>query len=557
MATFTQKNANQQETAETANKQTISHTTHKAKQSPYKAKHTNVSARWNGSIQRKVARSDEKSTTGSPGHGVTKQATELQLTGKRNKTKAVEAETPLTIIGNAEGKYQVKVKIGSKYYEGWMPQSAVNKTPDSLEEIADETKTKVAVPSTLVSSEPNYKKEKQFHIHTPGIPRQLLPKLEEVIYSAAESSLGLLSANRTLNLKVDFSNLSEDIQLSEGDAQKYKGKTFAFRFTRFNNGNTQDVVLVEELGEITPATASTPAEQQVLQDKFDKYGFMFHEATAGEIENTRLLSEKVSDFGTPLTPALKQLHAQSAMAFSNSEKDQVLKAVGKMPQSAMDTIKGVRFIRQKYRIEDGKISTFMGLTYSKGDHTVRVYSATSNPQLFGDKGGSISSAFEQQAIHELGHAADHAPYREAKEPYTKAKGSFKVAEKEYTEMYDEYKGMAKGAEKNKKARELNAHHKEKYTPAKNNRDATRTKYAQARSLSGVGVEYSQGRFPDVNVETEFDRAVQQDGPRITLYSNQSDTEAFAEAFSIYVTEPQTLKTLSPNVYNYMAKKFPH
>jgi hypothetical protein len=56
--------------------------------------------------------------------------------------------------------------------------------------------------------------------------------------------------------------------------------------------------------------------------------------------------------------------------------------------------------------------------------------------------------------------------------------------------------------------------------------------------------------------TDFDNAVARDGNKITLYANESDQEGFAEAFALYITEPETLRTLSPNVYAYMLENFP-
>ena len=57
-------------------------------------------------------------------------------------------------------------------------------------------------------------------------------------------------------------------------------------------------------------------------------------------------------------------------------------------------------------------------------------------------------------------------------------------------------------------------------------------------------------------ETEFSKAAQLDAPLLTKYSKENDIENFAEAFAVYVTEPQTLQLLSPHVYQYFVKHYP-
>ena len=56
---------------------------------------------------------------------------------------------------------------------------------------------------------------------------------------------------------------------------------------------------------------------------------------------------------------------------------------------------------------------------------------------------------------------------------------------------------------------------------------------------------------------EFRKAAQQDGgKRITEYSNKEWQEYYAESFSLYTTDPATLRRLRPKVYAFFNKKHP-
>lgn len=54
--------------------------------------------------------------------------------------------------------------------------------------------------------------------------------------------------------------------------------------------------------------------------------------------------------------------------------------------------------------------------------------------------------------------------------------------------------------------------------------------------------------------TKFTEALSKDGKHLTFYSNVSDQEAFAECFSLYLTQPKTIETISPAIYEYFNDK---
>jgi len=51
-------------------------------------------------------------------------------------------------------------------------------------------------------------------------------------------------------------------------------------------------------------------------------------------------------------------------------------------------------------------------------------------------------------------------------------------------------------------------------------------------------------------------AMRDDGRRLTNYSNREWQEYFAEAYSIYISDPATLSRLRRNVYDYFVRELP-
>jgi hypothetical protein len=87
-----------------------------------------------------------------------------------------------------------------------------------------------------------------------------------------------------------------------------------------------------------------------------------------------------------------------------------------------------------------------------------------------------------------------------------------------------------------------------------------------RAPAGAGGTYTEVEEAATIRGSEFRRAVQQDGTGvardghlsggITTYGNTDWEEYFAEAFSIYVTDPHMLEQLRPHVFRYFTRHFP-
>lgn len=85
---------------------------------------------------------------------------------------------------------------------------------------------------------------------------------------------------------------------------------------------------------------------------------------------------------------------------------------------------------------------------------------------------------------------------------------------------------------------------------------------QPRSASGYRWQQQAGEWERVEGSTaagscDFRLAAQQDGGvRVTQYSDREWQEYFAEAFSLYITNPIVLQQLRSHVYDYFVTNYP-
>ena len=231
----------------------------------------------------------------------------------------------------------------------------------------------------------------------------------------------------------------------------------------------------------------------------------------------------------PAAPAAKDGEARFqakkctfATDWSDSDKQLLFQALAMLPDSAIP--EGLTFKRaalpkakktdQPKRGEiDPKAEAAL---YDPDSNTMTVFNAAF-------AGGSAPGVYFS-LLHEMGHAFDFGPVREATKVY---QASGKTA-------------------------------------------ADETKLKQAQQLSGGDMD------PD-DYGTEFRKAAHKDGvvpdtstpPRITLagteatlkgsptdYGNTNWKEFFAEAFAMFMTDPQLLHAIRPNIYAYFLSKFP-
>jgi hypothetical protein len=330
--------------------------------------------------------------------------------------------------------------------------------------------------------------------------------------TGGDGSRAVLLPNTTLTLVLDLS--------------RYGGENAAFRCTYVAPGKSPSI-LIERLGAVGPNSASLP--QGLLRSqsidaakRFEQHSF-----------------RRRGDWSDP------------------DEFRAVLAAVAQVPDAQLGRIDGVTFTRAS-RSPDPKASDAGG-DYDRKSHTIHLYDlAFSDPTLrkegkkdqtaFGAPGADhgLSSRAVNAILHEIGHAIDETALRKAErvppglkalDEYKKPNGSYDFpATKEGAAAYDEFKKL-----------------KANFNKAQ----------LDSESLSGIIVKSDpkdpQSLVDDPNASagksTAFRQATAKDGGvRITAYGEKSWSEAFAEAYAIYIADPMTLKRLRPSVYAYFLKE---
>lgn len=554
---------------------------------------------------------DKEVTVNSiPSYGITNKKTTVIIGAKKNKKETIEADTEIKIISNQGESYEIEVTIGEKKIIGLVLKSDIDTFANKMEDLPEEQKKKIDMDTTNIVpfiEYPSYNfNNHNYFVQINGTP-DIFKNLFKNVINTYLIRNNLNKTNRTIKISIPFTNIPTEFIKDESTKKKYTNNTFAFRFTRLEDRNGKEMFLVEELGQVK---ATAPIDINAKELKFHKYGFTFYEPSAEEIKNANDLKVEIDSNG--VTDKAKELYPKAFLTLSNQEKEVIIRTVEKMPVNTLETIKNVVFKKQNYQIEDGAIKPMTAAFYSSQNHSVTIVKEITEERatIFGDnETQGFTSRAEFTIVHELGHAVDYAPYREKhgildikrsvydkeRELYNQAidtqKQAYEIFLNERTKLIKAYKSQNKltftdvqenekgqityfrysGASPNfdtfksgltKLEKIYNATKptsaKTRFESIKTDYENERTNASQSRNLSGYGQVYntSTEKWDTVDDKTAFDEAVEKDSPRTTIYANTNDKESFAEAFALYVTEPETLKTLSPNVYAYFLQKFP-
>ncbi|MCU0439298.1 MAG: hypothetical protein MUC49_15485 [Raineya sp.] len=570
--------------------------------------------RWDDRFQSRwgvqFTEAQETTVNSIPSYGITNKKTTVIIGAKKNKKETLEADTEIKIISNQGESYEVEATIGEKKIIGLVLKSDIDTFANKMADLPEEQKKKIDMDTTTMMpliEYPSYEfSNHNYFIQINGTPDVFRSLFKNVIGSYL-IRYNLNQANRTIKIAIPFTGLPTDFIKDESIKKKYNNNTFAFRFTRLEDRNGREMFLIEELGQVK---APAPMDIQNKELKFHKYGFTFYEPSAGEVQNANDLKTEIESNG--VTERAKELYPKAFLTLSAQEKEVIIRAVEKMPTNTLETIKNVVFNKKNYQIEDGAVKPMTAAFYNSQNHTVTVIKdiIEQRANTFGDnETEGFSNSAEFTIIHELGHAVDFAPYKE-KHTVLDAKRSVYDAEiklynqaidtqkqayetflNERTALIKTYKnqitftniqenekgqitnfrysgtpphfeafqsGLKKIEKKYDAVKATSASAKTRFESVKTDYENTRTAASQSRNLSGYGQVYNTTtqKWDVVDDKTAFDEAVEKDSPRTTIYANTNDKESFAEAFALYVTEPETLKTLSPNVYAYFLQKFP-
>lgn len=352
--------------------------------------------------------------------------------------------------------------------------------------------TKVA--TTTVSLPPHVNVE-----FSSGVPAKLQHGLSNVAGTVIPDPLHL---NSTITLALDLEPFG-------GDYALYR---FTFLERRVGRGKTEHVVLIERLGAMG-VERMTQAQSVGAQKKFDAHGFA------------------------------------RGSGWSDPEFEQVLEAIAQLPDSQLSPVDGITFRRDR---EDPKDPKTAG-NYSPDSHSITMFDRAfrASATRFGVPGKGVSNFAVDAVAHEVGHAVDLLPLRTAWSNYEKAGNVRKDA---FAEFEDPPGSGNYSFPSNKQAtwNALSA----RVAAAERSLTATRADSGERYQKDRTGT-YEMVEGGKAAGAIEFRQAAAADGgKRITAYSDKEWQEFFAESFSLYTTDPETLQRLRPHVFQFLVRHHP-
>jgi hypothetical protein len=177
--------------------------------------------------------------------------------------------------------------------------------------------------------------------------------------------------------------------------------------------------------------------------------------------------------------------------------------------------------------------------------------AFASTQVRFEQGTRATSAATRAIIHEIGHAVDLQPIREA--DLGRAKPNKDVADlpRNFPDP-DDPKGYRWNNPTQK--RQIDA-----VLKAQKDAEAKQLK-TTSRSGTSEKKDATTGDFSDV-IGTgvrgvKYREAATKDGVAVSKYGQEDWQESYAEAYSLYLTSPDTLKQLRPNTFTYLDTTLP-
>ncbi len=306
------------------------------------------------------------------------------------------------------------------------------------------------------------------------------------------------------------------------DLKKFGGINGLYRFTYHSPAATGKAaaakrVLVEQLGAPAASTTGAPAAP-----------------AAGAAPAPDPIAAKLTKF------KIKQ-------SYSGNELDALRDAVAQVPDSHLSLVSGLNFARGAVHPKKPEVAG----NYDPKTHTITMFDrAFAANQVRTAQGTRATSPATRAIVHEIGHAVDLQPIREA--DLARAKPNKDVADlpKSFPDP-DDAKGYRWTNPAEKKQIEA-------ILKAQKDADA---KLLKSTSRSGTTEKKdAAGGFTDVIGTSakgvKYREAAAKDGVAVSKYGEEDWQENYAEAYSLYLTAPDTLKQLRPNTFAYLDTNLP-
>lgn len=390
-----------------------------------------------------------------------------------------------------------------------------------------------------------------------------------------------LDKNSSITGAIDFSSISSDewstnYKWTESEITKYSGKKIAFRFTCYEENNST-IVLVEELGIVKDST-SVEKNIDELKEKFNE---------------TEFISQKLKHY--------EPLPKEQAI--------EVLIVLEKIPTDFQNFIDGIKIGYDNAPGKNGPSEHAIAYVDNREEDdiilafTPNAFKGTSKDTVAGDKGlDDKNSMLDYVVFHELGHIIEKKIFKKTTK---RINNLITIANATKNELYSFYNNNVVGSYLNPQRAILmqptafrdfcNTHILPEGNQIPNNsttdeiKDFIEANYgkfferpklkktietkidsilenAQEKKSNveskGIilpsGTHYlrngSDWAVQKTPKETAFTIAMDKDGNKLTTYSNVSVSEAFAEAFALFLAQPKTVQDTSPNIYKYFSAK---
>jgi len=286
-------------------------------------------------------------------------------------------------------------------------------------------------------------------------------------------------------------------------------------------------------------------------------------------KDTRYLIDLITNQSAapPPTPAdggKFKAHKFSVVSSDTSFEPVVRQAVERVPDAFLSQIEGITFKRASAAAKDPDKT---GGQYNPEKHEVTIFDVgmKTGSSRYDDNAGYAAPLDERarEVLHEIGHAIDEVALKKALDKRQAARA----------DLESKYPGKVKFGDDGSLTFDTGVMPLDELKVFNQDVDKfKKAKDAADKTLSETGVGL-QGTKP--SVDTEFKKALDADGTRpltpyvadkLAEFTAEKDAkkrlekqgsfleEAYAEAFSLYISEPQTLRTLRPNTFAFFEKK---
>ena len=240
--------------------------------------------------------------------------------------------------------------------------------------------------------------------------------------------------------------------------------------------------------------------------------------------------------------AAKLTTAGIAHSLAGAQLEALRGAVSLVPTSQLAVVRGltIQVGNPGSAAEDGE--------YDLATHTVTLRASifTASDLRVSERTRAVSYA-TQVILHEIGHAVDYAPLRAAQTRFLAAGAAQNKALAKYADASGNYplggkqEAAIKAAAENTKA-------------AKDALERTKGRSGTTASIDPSGTPAYDTGGPAKG--SGFREAVEKDGIAVSAYGATDWSEAWAEAYALYLSSPEVLKSLRPATFAYLKGALP-